>query len=145
MSNIEIGSATERKITGILRDERYWTYNCPKSLSGSQPVDIIAIKGAGLGLSKAWFIDGKHVDAKKISFPFSDIQPNQWATMDFAANFAGIDKKRMGFAIEFERLGDIFWFPYDMALDMANSGKLSVNASALRTFKEVVYEDNRNE
>jgi hypothetical protein len=39
------GNRDERQLCSLFQEHHYWAYNCPKDSSGSQPIDVIAIKG----------------------------------------------------------------------------------------------------
>ena len=137
MNNTQIGNKTERTISSILREHKYWVYNCPKSLSGSQPVDLIAINS-----KRSWLIDGKHVRINEVSFPLSRIEDNQLSTMDYAFGFAGMNKNYMGFAIEFDRTNEFYWLGYEEVLYMIDNNIKSIHLSKLKLFEEVLNEDN---
>ena len=124
MNNTKIGKKTEKSVSSILREHGYWIYNCPKSQNGSQPFDLIAFKGGQQYL--IWLIDGKHVRVNDVSFKLDRIEPNQWASMKYAIDFAKIDASTVGFAIEFERTGVFYWLSYEQALELVKSNKISI-------------------
>ena len=138
MNNTRIGNKTEKTASSILRERGYWVYNCPKTSSGSQPFDLIAIKGGKQYL--VWLIDGKHVRSNEVSFVLNRIEPNQWASMNYAINFAHINPETVGFVIEFERTGEFYWLPYTKTLNMKENGLKSVNLKELKTFEETLNE-----
>lgn len=129
-SNIRIGDEYEDKVIEMLHDSGHWVYHVPKKVSG-QPVDIIAAKG-----SKLMLVDAKHVRYKDVSFKFDRIEPNQWSSMGYAREFAGIEC--LGFAIFFERTNEMYWLHYDVALDRYNKGEKSIHMSYLKPFKEML-------
>ena len=139
MNNTTLGNKTEKTASSIFREKGYWVYNCPKSSSGSQPFDLIAIKGGWE--YKVWFIDGKHVRKDEVSFTLNRIEPNQWASMEYANQFAQIRSETLGFVIQFERTGEFYWLPYETALDMKNNGVKSINLSKLQLLEEVINEN----
>lgn len=138
MNNTSIGNKTEKSVSQIFRERGYWVYNCQKTSSGSQPVDLIAIKGGERYL--VWFVDGKHVRSHEVSFALNRIEPNQWATLKYANEFAKIDIKNLGFAIHFERTGFIYWLSYKRALEMQKNNEKSINLIKLPVFEEVLDE-----
>lgn len=136
MSNIKIGNETEKTVSSVFRKYGYWVYNCPKSQSGSQPFDLIAIKGGEKYV--VWFVDGKHVRENEVSFPLDRIEPNQWVSMEYANGFAKIDAKTMGFAIKFERTEEFYWLPYQTALEMRENDIKSININKLELLEGVI-------
>ncbi len=136
MSNIKIGSDCEKEVSSILRKHKYWVYRCPVK-TGGQPMDIIAAKTNKI--TYFWLIDAKHVREENPSFTLSRIEPNQWATMDFARNFAGL--QNLGFAIKFDRTGKIYWLSYDNALKLKNEDIKSINLSMLEEFEKELEKD----
>jgi len=128
---IKIGTKSEKNLTELLRNFGFWVYNMPLKING-QPCDIIAIKGHNDNV--VFLIDSKHT-AKKPSFPFERIEPNQMAAMDYATNFAGI--KNVGFAIYFERDENWYWMPFEQYL---KSNKKSVNISELKLLEDMINE-----
>lgn len=143
MNNIKIGNKTEKTISSILRGKGYWVYNCPRSSSGSQPVDFIAIKKNNSNMYVCWLIDGKHVRENEVSFAFSRIEPNQISSLMYANGFSHIDKNNLGFAIEFERTGLFYWLPFGTYLEKAEKGQKSVNLKDLELLEEELnkYDD----
>ena len=140
MDNTIIGNKTEKSASSILRKKKgYWVYNCPKSSTGAQPVDLIAIKGVkGTRLCKALFCDSKHVRTNEVSFPLSRIEPNQWSSLQFLNDFAQVHADNLGFIIEFERTGDYYWLPYIKAVEMAENGEKSINLNKLRLLEDML-------
>lgn len=70
MNNKKIGTAWEKRCCDILKDCGYWVHFIAPDSRGSQPFDIIAVKG---GLAKA--IDCKTCVAKK--FTIKRLEDNQ--------------------------------------------------------------------
>ena len=140
MNNTKIGNKTERTVSSIFRENGYWVYNCPKSQSGSQPFDLIAIRGGNNYL--VWFVDGKHVRQNEVSFKLERIEPNQLASMEYASQFAKLNANNMGFAIQFERTGVFYWLSYESALELLKNEEKSVNLNKLRLLEEVLHEYN---
>lgn len=136
MNNVKIGNATEKKIIQLLRDKNYWIYNTPHKVNG-QPVDIIAIRK-----NSSWLIDAKHVEQKSISFPFDRIEPNQITTCIYANSFAGIEN--IGFAIDFDRDGQVYWLPFNLYQELNKTGCKSIKMTNLRLFKEVLEDENQH-
>ena len=142
MNNTTIGNKTEKNASSIFRDKGYWVYNCPKSQTGSQPFDLIAIKGGDNYI--VWFVDGKHVRQNEVSFPISRIEPNQWSSMQYASGFAKVNVENMGFVIQFERTEVFYWLSYKDALNLLKNNEKSINLNKLRLLEEVLDEhDNK--
>ena len=136
INNTTIGNKTEKTASSIFREKGYWVYNCPKSQTGAQPFDLIAIKGGTNYI--VWFADGKHVRKNEVSFPLDRIEPNQWASMEYANGFAKVNVENMGFVIHFERTGVFYWLSYKDALEMVKNDIKSVNLNKLRLLEEVL-------
>lgn len=137
MSNIKIGNDCEQNVVNVLRECGYWVYRTPRGNSGNQPVDIIAARGDMLYTS-FYLIDAKHVRNEEISFPFDRIEVNQITTMLYASTYAQLNVNNMGFAIIFDRTGDIYWFPYKQYCKLFNQGRKSVKLAELELLKEIV-------
>lgn len=137
MNNVKIGNKTEKNVISILRERGYWVYNTAHKING-QPIDIIAIRGGENPSS--WLLDGKHVREESPSFPLSRVEPNQWSTMLYARGFANI--KNLGFAVQFDRTGEIYWLSFDKALDMKEKNIKSIKLNDLKTFEETLDEHN---
>ena len=131
---LQIGNTCEKIVVDMLRAKKYWIYRTPLKTNG-QPIDIIAAKGNETG-QIIYLMDAKHVREQEPSFPFSRIEPNQWASLDYAKNFAGLNN--LGFAILFERTGDVYWLKYDLAKTLKDNGIKSVKLTALPRFEEVI-------
>lgn len=131
---LQIGNSCEKTIVDMLRTKGYWVYNLPLKTNG-QPVDIIAAKGTENG-ETIYLMDAKHVREQEPSFPFKRIESNQWSSLDYAKNFAKL--KNLGFAILFERTGDVYWLKYELAKSLNDSGVKSVKLDILPKFKEVI-------
>ena len=146
MDNIKIGNKTEKTISDVFREKGYWVYNCPRSTSGSQPFDLIAIRGCDKvsGGHIVWFVDGKHVRSNEVSFKFDRIEPNQIISMEYARDFAKINVDNMGFAIEFERTNNFYWLPYEMAVECLKNNEKSVNLNRLTLLEEVLNLNEHN-
>lgn len=119
-------------VAELLRKNGYWVYITPLKVTG-QPMDIIAAK-------KHYFfiLDAKHVREENPSFPLSRIEPNQWAVMSYCHDFAHIDN--IGFAILFERTGEIYWLNYETVFKLKDQGVKSINLRFLPLFQETINE-----
>lgn len=124
------GNKSERDVGWLFQANGFWAHNFAKSQSGSQPVDLVAIRG-----NDCWLVDVKHVREEESSFPFSRIEPNQLTCFDYARNFAKI--QNLGFVICFERF-DLkpLLLTYDKYLEMDKKGLKSVKMSDLEALEE---------
>ncbi len=94
MSNakrLDLGNATEKKVCDTLAKYGWWVTRLAKSQMGSQPCDIVALKG-----SKGWLIDAKHCE--KGYLPTQRIESNQRTCFALASS-KGV---RCGLACEYE-------------------------------------------
>lgn len=129
MEQIKIGTKSEKNLAKLLRNFGFWVYNMPVKVNG-QPCDIVAARE-----NIIFLIDSKHT-AKKPSFTFERVEPNQQSAMDYAVNFAHI--KNVGFAIYFERDENWYWLSYSQYLE---TQKKSVNISELVRLEDVINEN----
>lgn len=136
MSNVNIGNKTERQIISVFNKYGYWVYNTPHKVNG-QPVDIIAIRK-----NNAWLVDAKHLESRSASFSFDRIEPNQITTCLYASTFAQIDN--VGFAIEYERTGGVYWFPFKKYQELDKQGCKSVKIADLSLLEDYLKGTNQN-
>ena len=142
MNNTIIGNKTEKTVSSIFRSRGYWVYNCPKSSTGAQPVDLIAIKGGESYI--VWLVDGKHVRESDASFKLDRIEDNQWISLQYARDYANIKTENLGFVIEFERTNTFYWLPLETALKMRENNEKSINLNKLDLFERILDEhDNK--
>ena len=142
-NNVSVGNSVEQAICKFFQKHHYWAYNCPKNSSGGQPVDVIAYRGGeenGKG-SKFWYVDGKNVNFKKVSFVLDRTEDNQMMSMNYVIHFAKANDKYVGFVVYFERTEQFYWLPYEKVLEVQKSGSKSVNLSDMRLFEEVLNEN----
>lgn len=92
-SNVSEGSRFEREFCKRLADEGFWALQVPKTASGQQPSDVVAIYRNYHAL-----VDCKVVTGKK-SFSFDRIEDNQRTAM---SRFSERCKEDGWFAIRFE-------------------------------------------
>lgn len=90
-----LGRKTEDNVVEYFGEHNYWAYAFPKSILG-QPFDIVARYE-----NKVFFVDAKHLEDNKVSFPMSRIEPNQLTSMKYANTIARI-YDNMGFVIEWK-------------------------------------------
>lgn len=134
----DIGRKTEESIANFFNKRKYWAFIIPKKING-QPFDIIARKGNDI-----WFVDAKHVNEKRLSFPFDDVEPNQESSMKVANIVAGIEDK-MGFVIKSDYYNDFFFLSYTKFKECKANGMKSVKILDLERLEDLVLnEDNNN-
>lgn len=142
MNNTKIGTKTEKTISSLFREHGYWVYNCPKSSTGAQPVDIIAVKREIQYI--VWLVDGKHTREQDASFKIDRIEDNQWISLRYARDFANMKTENLGFVIQFEKTKEFYWLSYEEALELKENKIPSINLNKLRLFEEVLNEyDNK--
>ena len=138
-NNVSIGNNVEQSICKLFKKHHYWAANFPKNASGSQPVDIVAYRGGEKSIF--WYIDGKNVNFKKVSFVLDRTEDNQMVSMDYVIHFAKANDKYVGFVIYFERTEQFYWLPYKKVLEVRKSGLKSVNLNDMRLFEEILNEN----
>ena len=90
------GKKGEETVVDFFSERHFWVHLVKRGPSGSQPLDIIAIRQ-----NESWLVDAKYISAGKCGrFSFEDIQPNQVESMHYARDYAGIDN--LGFVLVFE-------------------------------------------
>lgn len=134
VTNSKIGSTFEELAAQILNKHGYWAHIIQKSVYG-QPVDIVAAKKRN-GTDIIYLLDVKHVDKEKISFVLDRIEPNQFASMFYMKDFAGLD--RLGFAIYFERTDMWYWLPYEQAYELFINGTKSIKLTLMKKFEDIL-------
>lgn len=127
------GKKAERLICTYLRNNGYWVHDTGRANSGSQPMDIIAVKGNAFSdLCHVMLLDAKYIRREEASFPFSRIEPNQLTSFDYACHFAGMSEECLGFGIVSERNeADIRFLPMSQLNDLREVGKKSANLEEL--------------
>lgn len=138
MKQIDLGNETEREIAKFFNENKYWSFIIPKSFAG-QPFDIIARRE-----NFTWFIDAKHLESSKISFPFDRIEPNQITSMNYAYHIANI-KERIGLVIWWERdYSSHFYLSWDKYLKMIEKGLKSARIEELERLEEILPNEYNN-
>lgn len=115
----KIGHQTESEVANFFSKNSYWAFIIPKGING-QPFDIIARRE-----NETWFIDAKHLEVGRVSFPFDRIEPNQITSMQYANYIANI-KDNMGFIIQQDQ--NLYFMSYETYLkqrELSKSIKLS--------------------
>ena len=119
-----VGNETEKQVAELFHKNEYWAFVIPKKIGG-QPFDIIASRE-----KDTWFVDAKHLEASKASFPFDRIEANQITSMNYAYKFANITEN-LGFAIKWDRTDTIYFFSYKYFCELKSQGKKSVKMDCL--------------
>lgn len=125
-----VGKKTEKDVCKIFREHGYWVYNIPSKTYG-QPFDIVAAKETTI-----WLTDGKHVRGENVSFDISRIEPNQWASMQYAIDYAKL--KNVGFVIDFERTNTLYYLPFTKCQELKKQNIKSINLKYLDTFEDKI-------
>ena len=98
------GREFEKWIENKLNECGYWVHRMAESNTGSQPFDIIALKGHGV-----YAFDCKVISTKRPYFPFSRIEENQRRAFEkLYLRYAG--NLLCGFVIYFE--GGVYLLDY---------------------------------
>ena len=67
------GKEFEQMFCRELKENGWWALNIPKSRTGSQPFDVIAIKGHCI-----MAVDCKVMSGRSAAFPLERVEDNQW-------------------------------------------------------------------
>lgn len=128
---LDLGNSTEKRVSNFFHNKGYWSIILPKNVNG-QPFDIIACKE-----NSTWFVDAKHLESSKASFPFDRIESNQELSMRFAKEFANINN--LGFVVEWERADySLFFLSYEEFIKMKKNGSKSVKISDLAILEDII-------
>ena len=112
------GREFERWVEKKLSDCGYWVHRMAESNTGSQPFDIIALKGYGV-----YAFDCKVISTKRPYFPFSRIEENQKRAFEKLYDcYRGM--LLCGFLIYFE--GSVYLLDYDIAKKWMEEGKKGI-------------------
>ena len=112
------GREFERWIENKLSRCGYWVHRMAESNTGSQPFDIIALKGHSV-----FALDCKVISTKKPYFPFSRIEENQKRAFEKLYDcYKGI--LLCGFMIYFE--GDVYLLDYQKVKKWIKEGKKGI-------------------
>lgn len=133
------GNKGETIAAGLLNENGYWAHILAKSESGSQPFDIVAIKGNKDSTSSVWMVDAKYVNENKVSFTIERVESNQLSSMEYAINFANINEKQVGFVVVFERdLDNPRFLPYRNVVEGLENKKRSFNIAEMQSLKTLL-------
>ena len=100
------GREFERLMEHKLSEHGYWVHRMAESNTGSQPFDIIALKGHGV-----YAFDCKVISTKRPYFPFSRVEENQILAFDKLIKCYK-NNLTTGFMIYYE--GDIYFLSYHL-------------------------------
>ena len=112
------GREFERWVENKLSDCGYWVHRMAESNTGSQPFDIIALKGHGV-----YAFDCKVISTQRPYFPFSRIEENQKSSFEKMQDcYRGM--LLCGFLIYFN--DDVYLLDYDIAKKWMEAGKKGI-------------------
>ena len=112
------GREFERWMENKLSRCGYWVHRMAESNTGSQPFDIIALKGYSV-----FALDCKVISTKRPYFPFSRIEENQKRAFEKLYEcYSGI--LLCAFIIYFE--GDVYLLDYQIAKKLMGEGKKGI-------------------
>ena len=103
------GTQCEKMFCEWLKKKGYWVLNIPRSKSGSQPFDIIAMKTRALRSNMSIVADCKLISTKAKRFPLARVEDNQWLA------FEAVSQKTRAFPCLFvfhTNSGEMFVIPY---------------------------------
>ena len=109
------GREFERWMEHKLSEHGYWVHRMAESNTGSQPFDIIALKGHGV-----YAFDCKVISTKRPYFPFSRVEENQKLAFDKLIKCYK-NNLTVGFMIYYE--GDIYFLNYHLFKVLSNVDK----------------------
>ena len=112
------GREFERWVENKLSYCGYWVHRMAESNTGSQPFDIIALKGHGV-----YAFDCKVISTQRPYFPFSRIEENQRRAFEKLYDcYRGI--LICGFLIHYK--DDVYLLDYDIAKKWIEEGKKGI-------------------
>ena len=112
------GREFEKRMEHKLSEHGYWVHRMAESNTGSQPFDIIALKGHSV-----YAFDCKVISTKRPYFPFSRIEENQRRSFEKLYDcYRGM--LLCGFLIYFE--DDVYLLDYDIAKKWMEAGKKGI-------------------
>ena len=135
------GEHGELSVAQLLHEMGYWVHITQRNRSGSQPVDIIAVKHSSMSAfgpreeDVAWLLDAKYVESGE-RFNFDDIQPNQIDSLRMAKNFAHLGN--IGFGIIFAEFSTefVYFLHFDLYERLVAQGRKSVHRIDIPTIDE---------
>ena len=112
------GREFEKWIESKLNECGYWVHRMAESNTGSQPFDIIALKGHSV-----FAFDCKVISTKRPYFPFSRIEENQKRAFEKMQDcYRGM--LLCGFLIHYK--DDVYLLDYDIAKKWMEAGKKGI-------------------
>lgn len=121
LNNKKIGSDFENRFCEYLRRNGYWVHFMNPAPNGSQPFDILAVKGLQNGMAIVCAFDCKTLKGDR--FPLGRIEDNQ--EMAFAhLNNCGVHNTY--FAIEREK-NKVIYLPSQEAIKAKENGEKSID------------------
>ena len=112
------GREFEKYMVDWLNEKGFWVHRMAESNTGSQPFDIIALKGYSV-----YAFDCKVISTKRPYFPFSRIEENQKRAFEkLYLRYAG--NLLCGFVIYFE--GGVYLLNYLIANNLIREGKKGI-------------------
>lgn len=131
-----LGKKAEVYVRDWFKSKRYWAFLIPKSVNG-QPFDLIARKKDDI-----WFVDVKHLEDNKASFPFERIEPNQITSMRYAQKVADI-YNNLGFIIVWERDTErLFFIEWSEIEQLMKEGVKSKKINELKELGKLIKYNN---
>jgi len=114
------GSEFEGFVAERLKYLGYWALRIPRSPTGAQPFDIIALKRIG-SVTSAFALDCKVISTKTQRFPLDRVEDNQWTSFEIFEKKVG---GSAGLMIFLEN--KIYFVPNRKLVQARNSGQKSI-------------------
>jgi len=131
VANVKRGAERERNLAHTFSTIGFGAFLIPKTFGGSQPIDLIAVRG-----SVSVFIDNKRIKTTK--FPIRDIQDNQRDTMYMLFEKNSIPESNIGFAIYSDATETAYFLHYTFAKTLLEQNIKVVEVGELITLKEML-------
>lgn len=114
------GAEFERKFCEWAKLDGWWALNIPKSKSGAQPFDVIAIKGHCI-----MAVDCKVMSGKSLMFPIKRVEVNQW--LSFKSLRDKSPHTLTGLIVRHEQTGETFFLDYWKLRQAVQQGMKSID------------------
>lgn len=114
------GSEFEKQFCMLLKDNGWWALNIPRSKSGAQPFDVIAIKGHCI-----MAVDCKVMSGRSLMFPIKRVEVNQW--LSFKSLRDKSPHTLTGLIVWHEQTGETFFLDYWKLRRAVQQGKKSID------------------
>lgn len=118
----KIGKDFEKRFVKWLSNEGLWVHFINPAPDGSQPFDVIAVKGFADGQNIVYAFDCKTLDGKR--FPLDRIEYNQELAFNLLNNHGIMNTY---FAIYCNKNSSIYIIPSRLLIELKTKGACSIN------------------